>query len=190
MLVKGRYNDDCIQWTRLPSYVLLYFPCRWHRYLSMLLYEPTSQNDDVLSNLSSGLRSELRPHVRIPSAEIHVNKIYTSFLPALEIIFYHHNTLLHPVAHCTLLKNWVDAMNNTSPKICTIPTFTDAEMLRFWWNFHHWLHCKLSKWQLPVQPETNISTKFPFRCSWWILFASFSSLVFFADCPSGNKEYG
>ena len=92
----------------------------------MLLYEPTSQNDDVLSNLSSGLRSELRPHVRIPSAEIYVNKIYTSFLPALEIIFYHHSTLLHPVAHCTLMKNWVDTMNNTSPKICTIPTLLSS----------------------------------------------------------------
>ena len=31
----------------------------------------------------------------------------------------------------------------------------------FWWNFHHWLHWKLSKWQLPVQPVMKISSK------WW-----------------------
>ena len=30
---------------------------------------------------------------------------------------------------------------------------TEMEMLSFWWNFHHWLHWKLSFWwQLPVQP--------------------------------------
>ena len=34
-------------------------------------------------------------------------------------------------------------------------------MSSFWWNFHHWLHRKLSKWQLSVQPVTKISSK------WW-----------------------
>ena len=38
--------------------------------------------------------------------------------------------------------------------------FTETEM-SFWWNFHHWLHWKLSKWQLPVQPVMKISSK------WW-----------------------
>ena len=33
--------------------------------------------------------------------------------------------------------------------------------LSFWWNFHHWLHLKLSKWQLQVQPVMEISSK------WW-----------------------
>ena len=37
--------------------------------------------------------------------------------------------------------------------------FTETEMLSFWWNFHHWLHWKLSKWQLPVQPVMKISSK-------------------------------
>ena len=32
-------------------------------------------------------------------------------------------------------------------------------MSSFWWNFHHWLHWKLSKWQLPVQPVIKISSK-------------------------------
>ena len=36
---------------------------------------------------------------------------------------------------------------------------TVTEMLSFWWNFHHWLHRKLSKWQLPVQPVMKISSK-------------------------------
>ena len=37
--------------------------------------------------------------------------------------------------------------------------FTETEMSSFWWNFHHWLHWKLSKWQLPVQPVMKISSK-------------------------------
>ena len=36
---------------------------------------------------------------------------------------------------------------------------TETEMSSFWWNFHHWLHWKLSKWQLPVQPVMKISSK-------------------------------
>ena len=32
-------------------------------------------------------------------------------------------------------------------------------MSSFWWNFHHWLHWKLSKWQLPLQPVIKISSK-------------------------------
>ena len=38
-------------------------------------------------------------------------------------------------------------------------TITETEMSSFWWNFHHWLHWKLSKWQLPVQPVMKISSK-------------------------------
>ena len=38
-------------------------------------------------------------------------------------------------------------------------TYTETEMSSFWWNFHHWLHWKLSKWQLPVQPVMKISSK-------------------------------
>ena len=45
-------------------------------------------------------------------------------------------------------------------------------MSSFWWNFHHWLHWKLSKWQLPVQPVMKISSKwrhFRFSGKWWHL---------------------
>ena len=31
--------------------------------------------------------------------------------------------------------------------------------LPFWWYFHHWLHCKLSFWQLTVQSVMKISSK-------------------------------
>ena len=33
------------------------------------------------------------------------------------------------------------------------------KMLSFWWNFHHWLHWKLSKRQLPSQPLIKIPPK-------------------------------
>ena len=38
-------------------------------------------------------------------------------------------------------------------------------MMLLWWNFNHWLHWKLSKWQLPVQPGIKISSK------WYIDFS-------------------
>ena len=44
-------------------------------------------------------------------------------------------------------------------------SFTETEMSSFWRNFHHWLHWKLSFWQLSVQPVMKISSKwrhFPF----------------------------
>ena len=37
--------------------------------------------------------------------------------------------------------------------------FTETKMLSFWWNLHHWLHWKLSFWQLSVQPVMKISSK-------------------------------
>ena len=39
--------------------------------------------------------------------------------------------------------------------------FTETEMSSFWRNFRHWLHWKLSFWQLSVQPVMKISSK------WW-----------------------
>ena len=36
---------------------------------------------------------------------------------------------------------------------------TETKMSSFWWNLHHWLHWKLSKWQLSVQPVMKISSK-------------------------------
>ena len=38
---------------------------------------------------------------------------------------------------------------------------TETEMSSFWRNFRHWLHWKLSFWQLSVQPVMKISSK------WW-----------------------
>ena len=37
-------------------------------------------------------------------------------------------------------------------------------MSSFWWNYNHWLHWKLLKWQLPVQPEMKISSKWRHFC--------------------------
>ena len=39
------------------------------------------------------------------------------------------------------------------------PPYTETEMLSFWWNFHHWLHWKLSKRQLPMQSVMKISSR-------------------------------
>ena len=36
---------------------------------------------------------------------------------------------------------------------------TETKMSSFWRNFHHWLHWKLSFWQLSVQPVMKISSK-------------------------------
>ena len=38
-------------------------------------------------------------------------------------------------------------------------TTTETKMSSFWRNFHHWLHWKLSFWQLPVLPVMIISSK-------------------------------
>ena len=53
---------------------------------------------------------------------------------------------------------------------------TETKMSSFWRNFHHWLHWKLSFWQLPVQPVMNISSK-------WRLFrfSAVRHLVFSDD---------
>ena len=48
--------------------------------------------------------------------------------------------------------------------------YTETKMSSFWRNFNHWLHWKLSFWQLPVQPVMKISSKWRhFRFSvWWL----------------------
>ena len=43
-------------------------------------------------------------------------------------------------------------------------TITETKMSSFWLNFHHWLHWKLSFWQLPVQPVIKISSKWRHFC--------------------------
>ena len=54
---------------------------------------------------------------------------------------------------------------------------TETEMLSFWRNFHHWLHWKLSIWQLPVQPVVKVSSK-------WQHFRFSESPVMCKMCPS------
>ena len=60
---------------------------------------------------------------------------------------------------------------------------TETEMSSLW-NFHHWLHWKLSKWQLPVQPVIKISSKWRhFR------FSEIVKLVYFYQiCYSWNVK--
>ena len=41
-------------------------------------------------------------------------------------------------------------------------TNTETKMSSFWCDFHHWLHWKLSFWQLPVQPMMKISSKWQY----------------------------
>ena len=41
---------------------------------------------------------------------------------------------------------------------------TETKMSSFWRNFNHWLHWKLSKWQLSVQPMIKISSKWRHFC--------------------------
>ena len=49
-----------------------------------------------------------------------------------------------------------DSIVNDPLLVCSI---TETEMSSFWRNLHHWLHRKLSKWQLSVQPVMKISSK-------------------------------
>ena len=57
------------------------------------------------------------------------------------------------------------ALRNTSQELCAwfilsyVLLYTEMKMSSFWWNFHHRLHWKLSKWQLPVQPVMKIFFK-------------------------------
>ena len=54
--------------------------------------------------------------------------------------------------------------------------YTKTEMWSFWRNYHHWLHWKLSKRQLPVQPMMVISSKWQdFRVA--AVFFKFYSLT-------------
>ena len=46
-----------------------------------------------------------------------------------------------------------------------VELITEKKMSSFWRYFHHWLHWKLSFWQLPVQPVMKISSKWNFRFS-------------------------
>ena len=79
-----------------------------------------------------------------------------------------HNTIL--IQKCcdwcrTKIKFWTHKTHKTCIEI---------RMLSFWWNFHHWLHWKLSKWQLPVQSVLKISSKWQhflsMECLLWVFW--------------------
>ena len=54
--------------------------------------------------------------------------------------------------------------------------YTETKMSSSWRNFHHWLHWKLSFWQLPVQSVMKISSKWQHFCfSVWRLTETESS---------------
>ena len=55
----------------------------------------------------------------------------------------------HPCVVC--MRRWTGS--------ALVQAITETKMSSFWRNFHHWLHWKLSFWQLPVQPVMNISSK-------------------------------
>ena len=64
--------------------------------------------------------------------------------------------------------------------------FTETKMSSFWRNFNHWLHWKLSFWQLPVQPVMKISSKWRhFRFSviaqGWGFLSQFLSFLYFPN---------
>ena len=65
-----------------------------------------------------------------------------------------------------MLSSPVNEMNNTLTAIngTTCITKTKTEMLSFWQNFNHWLHQKLARWQLPVQPVIKIPSKWRQLC--------------------------
>ena len=57
-------------------------------------------------------------------------------------------------------------------------------MSSFWRNFHHWLHWKLSFWQLSVQPVMKISSKWRhFRFSEWRKLTWHSTRIPVDDAP-------
>ena len=76
---------------------------------------------------------------------------------------------------------------------------TETEMSSFWWNFHHWLHRKLSKWQLSVPPVTKISSKwrhfrFSVHVCQWVICGSVVPCSQFGikpiPKPGGHKTLG
>ena len=59
---------------------------------------------------------------------------------------------------------WCNSIHYLIAKFYTCHNSTETKMSSLWRNFHHWLHWKLSFWQLPVQPVMNISSKWRLFC--------------------------
>ena len=70
---------------------------------------------------------------------------------------------------CFQWSNWLSLVWITVCHRKADKPFTETKMSSFWRNFNHWLHWKLSFWQLPVQPVMKISSKwrhFRFSVIW------------------------
>ena len=87
-----------------------------------------------------------------------------------------------------ILERGQEAINHLVPSslACSSPhtdnRHIETKMLWFWWNFHHWLHWKLSKWQLSVQPVMKISSQSrKFHIKWQ--YFGFSTLGFHISQP-------
>ena len=68
----------------------------------------------------------------------------------------------------------VEAQASLPPPRYAPDHYTETEMSSFWRNFRHWLHWKLSFWQLSVQPVMKISSK------WWHFRFSVCSAILMA----------
>ena len=64
---------------------------------------------------------------------------------------------------CFIMKYHIPAMfPGKHIKLWLLRACVETE-LSFWRNFHHWLHRKLSLWQIRVQQATKISSKWHFK---------------------------
>ena len=65
---------------------------------------------------------------------------------------------------------------------------TETKVSSFWRNLCHWLHRKLSKWQISVQPVTKISSKWQhIRISEWFTESSPHDMIpGFNSIPSND----
>ena len=100
------------------------------------------------------------PHIQW---SVIIYRCFWYLLPALMSIYW--SSIIMSFVIIIMLHHWnanVILMKSSSlvaRKVVILTTCGGAQS--FWWNSHHWLHRKLSKWQLPVQPMMKISSKWP-----------------------------
>ena len=72
----------------------------------------------------------------------------------------------------------IDDLDQIRARLLGPSQLSNASDLPCWWKLHHWLHCKLSKWQCLMQPVmTNFirMTTFPFQWCFHYLHLSHQS---------------
>ena len=82
-------------------------------------------------------------------------------------ILYHQLNLHFLVSGQSIFKNILTSSKESHQRIYFNKILfytTEKYVSSFWWNFHHFLHTKLSKWQLPVQPVMEISWRWQCFC--------------------------